>query len=95
MWLGALGSVAVIAAWTVSRTAGLPFGPEPWNPESVGLIDALATADEAALALLAGVRTLPAHLGPRRLITGAATGLALVLILLSSLTLAGGAPHTH
>ncbi len=34
--------------WAVSRTAGLPFGPEPWMPEPVGRPDFTATLLEGA-----------------------------------------------
>ena len=37
--LGAVGSLAVVALWIVSRTSGLPLGPEPWRPEPVGTLD--------------------------------------------------------
>src|SRR5919202_1346396 len=37
VWLAALTlSVATVAVWAWSRTAGLPFGPDPWTPEAVG-----------------------------------------------------------
>jgi hypothetical protein len=50
--LGIGVSVAVIAVWIVSRTVGVPFGPEPWHPESVGALGVAATATEAMIALL-------------------------------------------
>jgi hypothetical protein len=39
-----LGSVVL---WVVSRTTGLPFGPEAGMPEPVGLMDAAASLAEA------------------------------------------------
>jgi hypothetical protein len=45
-------SVAVIVLWIVSRTAGVPFGPEAWHPEPVGAMDVAATATEAMVALM-------------------------------------------
>jgi hypothetical protein len=50
-------SLGPLALWLVSRTAGLPFGPQPGLAESVGLPDLAAGALEvvsllAALALL-------------------------------------------
>jgi hypothetical protein len=58
---GAGANVAVALLWLVSRTVGLPIGPEAGEVEGVGLKDVLATADELALALvvalvLAGAR---------------------------------------
>ena len=55
-WLlrgGALVNVAVAAVWVVSRTVGVPAGPEPWEREAVGFIDVMATLDELAIAALA------------------------------------------
>ncbi|MEV0428219.1 hypothetical protein [Micromonospora sp. NPDC050495] len=48
-WLVSLGVVvnaAAIALWAVSRTAGLPFGPETGEPEAVGVIDTLCVLAE-------------------------------------------------
>lgn len=42
-------NVAVLAAWAVSRMAGLPAGEKPWTPEAVGLSDAVAGVFEGAL----------------------------------------------
>lgn len=50
--IGAVASLAVIALWIASRTVGLPLGPEPGAAESVGPLDALASAIEVAIALL-------------------------------------------
>ena len=46
---GAIGNALVLGAWAVSRTIGLPFGPEAWIPEPIGLLDGIATAYEAVL----------------------------------------------
>ena len=92
--VGAVVSLLVVVLWIVSRTSGLPFGPEAWRPESVGAVDALATADETLLALLV-IRYLRPERNPR--LRGAANQLTfaagLVLILLSSVTVLGGAAH--
>jgi hypothetical protein len=63
-------SVGPLLVWLVSRTVGLPFGPEAGEPEQVGLTDAAAcllelAAAGAALILLRAAprlrtRTLPA-----------------------------------
>jgi hypothetical protein len=57
--VGALGNAAIVGVWLVSRTVGLPFGPEAGVPESVGLADAAATLLEVGLvvggAVLAGI----------------------------------------
>jgi hypothetical protein len=41
--VGAAVNGAVVAAWIVSRTIGLPFGPDAWLAEPVGAVDAAAT----------------------------------------------------
>jgi hypothetical protein len=38
---GALGSLAFIGVWLVSRTTGLPVGPEAFEPEGYGVADAI------------------------------------------------------
>jgi signal transduction histidine kinase len=58
---GAVGNGLIVALWVVTRTAGLPIGPQPWRAESVGAFDVLATLLElvlvvATVALLAGPR---------------------------------------
>jgi hypothetical protein len=60
---GAAGSLAVTAVWALSRTVGLPIGPEAGQAEAVGALDLVATATELALvavvarAYLAAART--------------------------------------
>jgi hypothetical protein len=49
---GAAGTVAIIALWAVSRTAGVPVGPTPWEPEAPGAADILCTTLEAITAPL-------------------------------------------
>ena len=49
--VGAAGNAAVVLVWAVSRTAGLPIGPEVWHPEAISALDVVATALEAGLVL--------------------------------------------
>lgn len=49
---GAAGNLAIVLIWTFSRIVGLPFGPETFEPEAVGLKDLLATYCELAVAML-------------------------------------------
>jgi hypothetical protein len=37
-----IGNLAVLALWAVSRTVGVPIGPDPWRPEAIGSADRLA-----------------------------------------------------
>ena len=46
---GAVGNGTIIALWTVTRTVGLPVGPEPWQPEAIAALDVLSTLCEVAL----------------------------------------------
>jgi hypothetical protein len=89
---GAALSLVVVALWGMSRSAGLPLGPDRWSPEPVGALDSVASADEVVLALLAflHLRAGPAARGVAPL--AAAAGMC--LILLSSLLVALGG-HAH
>ncbi|MDP8955686.1 MAG: hypothetical protein M3N24_01810 [Actinomycetota bacterium] len=46
---GAVGNAVVLGVWAVSRTTGLPVGPDAWTPEPIASIDGLATAYEAGV----------------------------------------------
>jgi hypothetical protein len=41
--IGVAGNAAVLALWAVTRTVGLPFGPEVWRPEAVAAPDVFAS----------------------------------------------------
>lgn len=51
--LGAAGSVAIALLWILSRTAGVPFGPDAGQVVSVGVADTIATLLELGFAALA------------------------------------------
>jgi hypothetical protein len=51
LWSGVLVNLATIAIWIVSRTAGLPIGPEAGEAEAIGVLDAVSTALEAVVVL--------------------------------------------
>jgi hypothetical protein len=61
---GVVGNAAVAATWVVSRTTGLPLGPEPGEPEPVGTADSVATAFEVVIA--AGTLLLLLRFASRR-----------------------------
>lgn len=46
----AIANLAIAAIWALSRTTGLPLGPEAGQPEAPGVLDLLATFDELAIA---------------------------------------------
>jgi hypothetical protein len=93
--VGAAGCLMVAALWVASRTTGLPIGPDPWTPEPVGPIDALATADEVALVLVAAIQLArPARGALGRWCRYLVLGVGTCLILFSSLALVLGG-HAH
>ena len=47
--LGAIGNLVVVGLWTMSRTVGVPIGPEVWRPEAITVADSLATTLELAI----------------------------------------------
>ena len=47
--IAATANAGVVALWIASRTSGLPLGPRPGTPESVGLPDVTATLFEVVL----------------------------------------------
>jgi hypothetical protein len=51
-WLmpAAIGSLAVVGIWLVSRSVGLPIGPWAGRPEPFGISDVAASLDELLLA---------------------------------------------
>ena len=94
--IGAAVNVAVIGVWIVSRTTGMPLGPEPWQVESVGALDLAATAAEALItvlcaAFLAGVTRRPgARWLPARFRGLHPVAMAVMFCGLLSLLLGGG-----
>jgi hypothetical protein len=56
-------SAVLIAAWVVSRTAGLPFGAHAGHAESVSVVDGVCVALEAVALFLAGALAMSAPRG--------------------------------
>ena len=50
---GVAVGAGVVLVWLLSRTTGLPVGPQPGAAEPVGLLDLVATLDELAVMALA------------------------------------------
>jgi hypothetical protein len=91
-WLlvGAYGNAALVGIWLVSRTVGVPIGPEAGHPEVLGAHDALATLNEVFAVgitrLLLTGRTLP-----NRVTSGSAASLAAASLLAVLIV----SPHSH
>ncbi|HUP83474.1 MAG TPA: hypothetical protein VM284_04705 [Candidatus Limnocylindria bacterium] len=59
--LAVLVNLGAVVVWIMSRTVGLPIGPEAWVPEQVGFSDVLASSLEIGIIGL----MLPTLLGER------------------------------
>jgi peptidoglycan/LPS O-acetylase OafA/YrhL len=51
--VGAVANGTLVILWIVSRTVGVPVGPEPWMPEPKGVLDVSATILEVILVAIA------------------------------------------
>jgi hypothetical protein len=101
--IGGAINAAIVAAWVVSRTWGLPVGPAPGLPEPIGLPDGASTAFE--LLLLAGLairafdldRLVAARVRVTRTVLAIAVvpvlGLVILTAALASLAIVAGADH--
>ena len=52
---GGIGNLAIIGMWAVSRTVGIPLGPETGEVEGIGALDLICTASEATLVVVLAV----------------------------------------
>jgi hypothetical protein len=57
--IGAVANAGLILLWVVSRTVGVPVGPEPWMPEPKGPLDVTATILELVLVATALLWPVP------------------------------------
>jgi hypothetical protein len=88
---GAAVNALVVITWIVSRTVGVPVGPEAGEAESIGLPDVLATSYEALL--VAAIVALALRAGATRLLRPFAQAagtwiLTVAVVALTALTLA-------
>lgn len=93
--VGAVANAAMVAVWVISRSLGVPFGPDAGHPEAVGFADTITTAYEASLALIAvylvrGSASLRAPTDSAGL-----PGASIFLGCLGLLTLAEASAHEH
>jgi hypothetical protein len=99
---GALLNAGIIAVWAVSRTTGLPFGPEPGEAEAIGVPDVLCTVLEAAIVIGAVALLVRPALADRPLRTHwvgpaftAVFGVAALVLASFSVTPAWAGEHEH
>jgi hypothetical protein len=95
--LGGLLSVGFIAVYLVTRTLGLPVGPDAFHPESVGVADVLCCALEVpvafgALLLARRPGAMRSALGPQ--LFGVLAGGLLLVVSVTAVALAAPA-HQH
>ena len=98
-----LANTATLVLWAVTRTVGLPIGPEPGEAESVGVSDVVAGMLEVAVVLAVVVATAPNGAAePRRSTPVAVSLLAFGALAVCALTVpaiasspAGEHDHTH
>jgi hypothetical protein len=90
LWAGAVANALAVAVWIISRTRGVPLGPEAGHAEPVGLPDALATAFEVGIVATVAALLLSGR-GARRLSRLRANlvgwGLAAAVMVLTALAL--------
>jgi hypothetical protein len=90
--IGLVVNAAVVVIWLVSRTAGLPIGPEPGTAEPAAFLDVLSTVLEIGVAVVTAtllVRGRPTGSpGGSRNGLIAVGGLALILVLLTTVAVA-------
>ncbi len=94
---GALGNGVLVAVWGISRTVGLPVGPQPWTPEPVGGADVFSTLDEL-MAVVLIVVVLAASRGGRIRVSRLGVRIASLFagpLFIWSILGAFGAEHHH
>jgi len=91
---GLVGNTLVILVWLVSRTAGLPIGPEAGTPEPAAFVDVLSTILEVGI--VAGTALLLLRERPTTSMRGrpvrlGLAGFVIVLVLLTTWSVAAAA----
>lgn len=92
--VGLVGNGLVILVWLVSRTTGLPMGPEAGAPEPAAFVDILSTILEVAI--VSGAAMLVVRGGPTPSMRGlpvwlGLAGLVFMLVVLTTWSVAAGA----
>jgi hypothetical protein len=93
---GIAGSSLILVVWALSRTTGLPVGPDPWTREAVGAADLVASGCEVS-AILGSVLLLGRSrvTSPRFAIARTAMRAATVLAFLNVASLSVGGHEGH
>jgi hypothetical protein len=100
--VGIAGNGAIVVAWLVTRTIGLPIGPWAGSPEPVGYPDAASVVFELLLIALLAARGLRldrrvASASPFRTVAAVAVvpviGIVLLLTSLATVAIASGPDH--
>lgn len=93
----ALGSITVALLWLVSRTTGLPFGPDAGTASSIGAADTIATLHELAFAaIVVAMRGQPQRDRSRLAWLSTPVGVRLIFAFLSmTLLVAAMGGHEH
>jgi hypothetical protein len=94
-----VANLAFIAAWVVSRTAGLPFGENAGHAESVGFLDLTCVALEAALVLASCAVLARPGLGSTlqgpRLVLAAVVPIGILALTTAAVASPGARNHAH
>jgi hypothetical protein len=92
-------NLAFIAAWVVSRTAGLPFGENAGHAESVGFLDLTCVGAEAALVLASCAVLARPGLGSSlrgpRLAVAAVVPVGILAVTSAAIASPGARNHAH
>jgi hypothetical protein len=91
--VGAAANLATVGLWVLTRTKGLPIGPEPWTPEKLGWLDAITAVFEMGLVTCIALALRGVRLQIRRLQVVAALAIALIAILTSVALLGADMPQ--
>jgi hypothetical protein len=97
---GLVMNAVVVVIWIVSRTAGLPIGPEPGTAEPAAFLDVLSTVLEIGVVVVTATLLVRGHsaasAGGTRNGLLSVGGLALVLALITTVAVASeGDEHAH